>query len=628
VRFLGRQLRSSTGPTAAATALVAAALATGSALLLGSADPAAAHATLIGTVPAADGVIDTVPEVVELRFDEPVETVEGAVQVFGPDGGRVDTGTVESADGGATLRAPVEAGTDTQGTYTVSWRVTSADSHTLSGSFVFHNGTQTGAVSLDDGSDTATDVVGGIGRWLGLTGTLAAVGAVVVTRLRPSPSSAAASPAGGGAPSPSAATDDSGGPSGNGADPAGGEIAGNGHGVADAARAGGPSPSGGGGTATLAPTAAHAADVAGRAPSGDVASLRLAVLAVVAALVGAVGALVALVAAVAESAGRNLGDAVPLVPDLAPETRTGQLALARVALGLAAAGAAAVAVRTRRATVPALVLAAGALVTWSLAGHAWTAPQQWVAVASDLAHLGAVAVWIGGLLALLVALPLLATGERAPLTNRFSGLAVIAAGVVGLSGVVSGWQQVRTLDGLTSTGYGRLLLAKVVGFAVLVALGWVNRSRLVPLVARTADPLRRSLRVEVLVAAAVLAVTAALIHQPPARSATSSEPFDTTVTADSGDVLAATVDPATPGTNDIHLYFYGPDGSEPLAVDAVQVEAGTTDVPARRLQITPVSTNHVTVAGASLPSAGTWTVEVTAVQAGEALIFTFEVPIA
>lgn len=625
MRVPGRRLRSSLSSLAGATALAATALAAGSALLLGSAPPASAHATLIGTVPAADGMIDAVPEIVELRFDEPVETVEGAVQVFGPEGGRVDTGTVESTDGGATLRTPVEAGTDAEGTYTVSWRVTSEDSHTLSGSFVFHNGTQTGAVALDAGADTATSIVGGIGRWLGLTGTLAAVGAVVVARLRPAPPSLA-SPSGDGAS----------GRSGNGPDPTAGEVTGDGAGRP--AGVGGrddpdPAPGGEGGattaTTTLAPArAAVLAGTAGAGRAGDVASVRLAALAAVAALVGAAGALLALLAAVAESAGRSLGDAVSLVPDLAPDTRTGQLALARVALALAAAGAAAVAVRARRGMLPALVLAAGALVTWSLAGHAWTAPQQWVAVMSDLAHLGAVAVWGGGLLALLVALPLVASGERAPLTDRFSALALVAAGVVGLSGVVSGWQQVRTLDALTSTGYGQLLLAKVAGFAVLVALGWVNRSRLVPLVARTADPLRRSLRVEVLVAAAVLAVTAALIHQPPARSTTSSEPFDTTVTAESGEGLAATVDPATVGTNDIHLYFYGPDGTEPLAVDAVQVEAGTTDVPARRLQATPVSTNHVIVAGASLPSAGTWTVEVTAVQAGEALIFTFEVPIA
>jgi hypothetical protein len=43
--------------------------------------------------------------------------------------------------------------------------------------------------------------------------------------------------------------------------------------------------------------------------------------------------------------------------------------------------------------------------------------------------------------------------------------------------------------------------------------------------------------------------------------------------------------------------------------------------------VTPITTNHVTVAGASLPSPATWTVEVTAVQAGRPLTFTFEVPI-
>jgi copper transport protein len=163
---------------------------------------------------------------------------------------------------------------------------------------------------------------------------------------------------------------------------------------------------------------------------------------------------------------------------------------------------------------------------------------------------------------------------------------------------------------------------------VLVALGWANRSRLVPLVARAIGPLQRSLRVEVLVAAAVLAVTAALVNEPPPRSEPANEPYEATATATSGEVLDATVDPATAGPNDIHLYFFAGSGSEPLAVDAVEVAASTSGVPARRLQVTPITTNHVTVAGASLPSSGTWTIEVTAVQAGEPLTFTFEVPIA
>jgi copper transport protein len=201
--------------------------------------------------------------------------------------------------------------------------------------------------------------------------------------------------------------------------------------------------------------------------------------------------------------------------------------------------------------------------------------------------------------------------------------------VVVVSGVVSGWQQVRTLDGLTSTAYGRLLLAKVAGVAVMVVLGWVNRSRLVPQVRRAVAPLTRSLRVETAVAALVLAVTAALIHQAPPRATGDSGPFTTTVEVD-GTEMAATVDPATAGLNDIHLYFTTAAGggpAEPLDVDAVQVTAGTTGVPPRRLPVTPISTDHVTVSGASLPSAGTWTVEVTAVRAGEPLVYSFEVPI-
>jgi hypothetical protein len=128
------------------------------------------------------------------------------------------------------------------------------------------------------------------------------------------------------------------------------------------------------------------------------------------------------------------------------------------------------------------------------------------------------------------------------------------------------------------------------------------------------------------VAAVVLALTAALIHQPPARTSASDGPYDTAVEADGGEVLSATVDPAEAGSNDIHLYFRDAAGGQ-LGVDAVQVTAATTDVPARRLQVTPVTPDHVTVAGASLPSPGTWTIEVTAVQSGEPLVFTFEVPI-
>jgi hypothetical protein len=122
----------------------------------------------------------------------------------------------------------------------------------------------------------------------------------------------------------------------------------------------------------------------------------------------------------------------------------------------------------------------------------------------------------------------------------------------------------------------------------------------------------------------VLAITASLIHQAPAR-ATVTESFATTVTIEGG-VMDAAVDPAQAGANDIHLYFSDSSGGA-LAVDAVQVTVATGDVPARRLGVTPILPSHVSVLGASLPSPGTWTVEVTAVREGTPLVFSFEVPI-
>jgi copper transport protein len=619
----------------AAIAVVALALA----LLFGNAPSAGAHATLVGTVPAADGVVDAVPDVVELRFDEPVETTDDAVQVFGPGGDRVDRGSVEAVDGGATLRAPVDG--DEQGTYTVAWRVTSEDSHTLTGSFVFHNGTRTGAVDVSGaggGGDTVTDVVGGVGRWLGYAGTLAAVGAATLALLlrrtgTGGGGSPATSPPGGTAPLAAGSDDPGARPPGDGEWP--------GPRPAGAGDVGSPARAGVGRTAVAlaegdeADGGDGARDDRGRAPGATAgatdatAMARLRTVALAGALVGATGALVALVAMLAESAGRDLAAAVGLVAELAPDTRTGRLGLLRVALGLAAASAAALVPVWRRSPVPVLVLGGGALAATALAGHAWTAPARWLAAASDLVHLGAVSVWTGGLLALLVALPFVPTAsDRLRLASRFSGLAVTAVAVVALSGTLSAWQQLDGPGDLTATGYGRLLLAKLAGFVVLVTLGWVNRSRLVALVGRTVAPLQRTLRVEVVVAAVVLALTAALVHQPPARTESRPEPVDTTATADGGEVLSATVEPATAGPNDIHLYFYAGSGNEPLAVDAVQVTAATADVPARRLQVTPITTNHVTVAGASLPSAGTWVIEVTAIQAGQPLLFTIEVPIA
>jgi copper transport protein len=335
------------------------------------------------------------------------------------------------------------------------------------------------------------------------------------------------------------------------------------------------------------------------------------------------GVVLLLVAQAAEASGRGIGNAIGLTFDVATGTRTGELTLWRLgALALAAVLALAARHPRERLAAVASVPAVGAMVVTSMASHAWTVEPRSVALASDIAHQVAVGVWIGGLVALVAALPI--TEARQRLAGRFSVTATAAIVVVALTGVVSGFLQIDVLEGLWETGYGRTLIAKVVVFAGVGALGWYNRQRLVPIVDWVAPRLVRVGRVEVGLAAVVIALTAVLVDLPPARVSV-DRPFTTSVRADEL-TLQLDVVPARTGPNDMHLYFFGA-GNEPVTIDAVEIAAAFGDVPPRNLEVTPITPNHVSAYGATLNQAGTWQIGVTAVTAGAPTTFEIEVPI-
>lgn len=98
--------------------------------------PAAGHAGLVATDPGNDSVSDPAPRSVTLRFNEPVESAFGAIRIYDSQARRVDDGRVARPDE-QTLRVGI-AWHLRRGTYTVAWRVTSADAHPVSGTFVFH----------------------------------------------------------------------------------------------------------------------------------------------------------------------------------------------------------------------------------------------------------------------------------------------------------------------------------------------------------------------------------------------------------------------------------------------------------------------------------------------------------
>ncbi len=139
---------------------------------------ALAHAVLIATQPGNDVVVPKSPAQVTLEFDEPVDVSLGSLRVFDGDGKQVDDGNVsqpldgEVAVGLAPDLAP--------GTYTVGWRVVSADSDPISGAFVFHV-VERGAgasVSLDEltGTPESVSIVFAEGRFLDLALLLLVVG--------------------------------------------------------------------------------------------------------------------------------------------------------------------------------------------------------------------------------------------------------------------------------------------------------------------------------------------------------------------------------------------------------------------------------------------------------------------
>ncbi len=98
--------------------------------------PASAHATLVQSTPGDGLVVPAGPKQVELHYDQPVGTSAGSVKVLAPDGTRVDTGQITQSDGATTVLDGLKADLP-PGTYTILWRVLSADTHTVFGASTF-----------------------------------------------------------------------------------------------------------------------------------------------------------------------------------------------------------------------------------------------------------------------------------------------------------------------------------------------------------------------------------------------------------------------------------------------------------------------------------------------------------
>jgi copper transport protein len=556
---------------------------------------AGAHALLERTMPDRGAALQSPPEQVAFFFSEPVEASFGAVRVFNADGEQAETGEIIRPEGRSDAVAVSVDPELPDGTYTATYRVISADSHPVSGGFVFTVGkagagpAETVSELLDDtDAGAVTSVAYWAARWLGYAAIGLAVGLLGFLLIAWWPALRRVGGAG-----------------------------------KDWARA------------------------------SESFATRTRTLLLGAALTGLVCSAVAVVLQAATAAGTSFWSV--LDPDSVGEvleTRFGLLTgLRTVAWALVVAvvlvpttsvvprlrevrlGATGAVVGGRR---PGLAFGALALpvafllISPALAGHAATQDPSWVLIPANVVHITAMSLWFGGLAALALAVPA-ATRALEPADKgrllaatllRFSPLALGCVIALVAGGVIQGIVYIGPLSDLVETAFGRAVLIKAALLLALVSLGAVNRQRLVPALRRLADRgerlgragllLRRTLRAEVALIVVVLGVTAALVSYAPPGGATAGPASGSLELGPAS--LEYTVDPAEVGRNEMHLYLFD-------AVDGTQFTEAKelrVDLALPEKQIGPIEAElrragpgHYVAPGNPFGVAGEWTADVT-----------------
>ncbi|MFF0378299.1 copper resistance CopC/CopD family protein [Actinoplanes missouriensis] len=461
--------------------------------------PASAHAATVGSSPAPGSVVGSSPSEVTVTFSEPVAPVSGQIQVIAPDGERINATPVVE---GTVLRIPVRKANRPLGTYLVSFRVISADSHPVGGAVTFSVGapSATPEAASATGSHPSVTLAVPTLKFLGYGGLALITGpALFLAFLWPRRRSrqgplrliriGLALTA-----------------------------------VATLGALGTQAQQGSGGALWQVSVSELTTVLDSR--YGLLLIARLAALAVLAVL------LPTLLSAPARRPSHLPAAAVAApqlvtvaagAPHSAPAGPAGPAGSQRSRIGRPAALATSRTGRTSRSPVlVGVVLLVGVLglATWPLTGHAIAAPMPAVTVAVGVVHLAAMAVWIGGLVTLLGFL-LRGTDRRVlgvllPAWSRWAVLAVIW---LAIAGAVQAVVQLGGLAAVWQTGYGRLLLAKLALLAGVLALAATAR-RLVTRVAATgASRLRRTVGVEIVATVLILGLSAVLVQVDPGRTA-------------------------------------------------------------------------------------------------------------
>ena len=148
-----------------------------------AAAPAVAHAELVDSTPANGERLDRAPREVVLRFTERVSVVEGAFRLLDADtGDEVDLDEGQVPADGSTVRFPLPADL-AEGSWLVTWRVVSADSHPIGGTSSFGVGADAPAAVTDTAGPSGAPVAVTAARGLGYAAFAAVAGSLALALL-------------------------------------------------------------------------------------------------------------------------------------------------------------------------------------------------------------------------------------------------------------------------------------------------------------------------------------------------------------------------------------------------------------------------------------------------------------
>lgn len=196
-----------------------------------------------------------------------------------------------------------------------------------------------------------------------------------------------------------------------------------------------------------------------------------------------------------------------------------------------------------------------AALSFAVAGHAARAEPVWLMSPLVFVHALALIFWAGALPGLLMTLR---APDAAARMARFSRLAVPMVAVLVVSGGILAIRQIEVPQALLTTSYGQVFVAKIVLVLAVLSLAVRHRFSLVPALAANAEAARpaftRSIRLELILMVAILALTAAFRLTPPPRAIADMPESRAELHMHGPEAMAdVTLIPGRPGRNRIEI---------------------------------------------------------------------------